>query len=106
MNLTIGQRKVNPLLEREEIMGSITFEGSTPSNAQVLEQLAKEVHTDPGLVQLRQIKTIFGRQQAAFSASVYQSKESQDKFFVVPSHQKKKEKGEKKSAEQQQKKKK
>ncbi|MEK6951078.1 MAG: hypothetical protein AABX13_05135 [Nanoarchaeota archaeon] len=105
MNLTIGQRKVNPLLEREEIQGNIAFVGSTPSNTQVLEQLAKELHTDSGLVQLRQIKTIFGRQQATFSAIAYKSKEAQDKFFVVPSHQKKKEKGEKKPAEPPQKKK-
>ncbi len=106
MNITIVQRKVNLLLERDEIQGNIAFAGSTPSNAQVVEQLAKELHTDSSLVQLRQIKTIFGKQQATFSAMVYKSKEAKDKFSVIPSHLKKKEKGEKKPAEQQPQKKK
>lgn len=100
MEITITTRKDNPLLERQEVKGSLAFTGSTPSNAQLLEQLAKEMHADPGIIVINQIKTIFGKQQALFSAVAYKSTEAKNKFAVIPSHLKKKEKGEKEGGQQ------
>ncbi len=96
MNLTITQKKDNPLLERYEIKGRVDFQGATSSKAQVVEQLGKELPAEPGLIVLGGINTIYGRQQAAFSAVVYKTAEARKKFYVVPSHLKKKEQGEKK----------
>lgn len=104
MEITITARQDNSLLERQEIKGRLAFAGSTPSNAQLLEQLAKEMHADPGVIVINQIKTIFGKQQALFSAVAYKSAEAKNKFLVIPSHLKKKEKGEKKGGQPQNKK--
>lgn len=99
MNLTITQKKDNPLLERWEVTGKVAFEQGTCSNAQLTEALAKELLAEGGLIVLKQIKTLFGLKQAAFSAVVYKTAEAKQKFHVVPSHLKKREKGEKKTAE-------
>ncbi len=104
MEITITARQDNPLLERQEIKGHLAFTGSTPSNAQLLEQLAKEMHADPTVIIIDQIKTVFGKQQAGFSAVAYKSAEAKNKFAVIPSHLKKKEKGEKKGEQPQNKK--
>ncbi len=93
MNIT--SKKENVLLERTEVEGTIEFEGATPSNAQVTEEVAKQMHHDPATVAVQHIYTQFGHGQAKFTARVYASPEARKKVEVLPSHLKKKESGKK-----------
>lgn len=90
MNIT--SKKENLLLERLEVEGTIEFEGATPSNAQVTEEVAKQLHQDPATVAVKHIYTQFGQRQAKFTACAYSTPEARKKIEVLPSHLKKKEK--------------
>lgn len=98
MELSIAQRKENPLLSRWEVQGTVVFDGPTCSNNPVMELLAKELKVEPEQVVVQQLRTIFGARQARFSALAYTTKEAQQKYSVVYSHLKKKEGEEKKAA--------
>lgn len=79
MKVTIKSKNENPLLGRMEVEGQITFEGVTPSNAQLIEVLVKEMKTKPELVIIKNIYTKFSQQESAFSALVYKNAEAKDK---------------------------
>jgi len=96
MNIT--SKKENPLLDRIDVEGTIEFEGATPSNAQVTQDVAKQMHQDQATVAVQHIYTKFGHHQAVFSARVYSSAEARKKMEVRLPHMKKKE-GEKKTEE-------
>ncbi len=95
VTMNITSKKENPLLERLEVEGTIEFEGATPSNAQVTEEVAKQLHQDPATVAVKHIYTQFGQRQARFTACAYSSAEARKKIEVLPSHLKKKEGGKK-----------
>ena len=92
MNLTITQQKENKLLQRKEVTATVTFQGATPSNAQVTELLAKETGVAPEQVVIKNIKTRCGHQTADVRCVAYPSAEAKQKVEVVPSHLKKKDK--------------
>ena len=71
MQLTINERKQNPLLNRLEVRAELGFVGATPSNVKVQELVAKEYASDLQLVVVRTIKTIFSHQKAKVEAFVY-----------------------------------
>ncbi len=87
MQLTITQNKNNILLQRHEVKGNIQFEGVTPSNKMVAEELNKEIK---GETVLKHIYTQFGHQEAEFFAYVYASKEARDTTEQVTNHLRKK----------------
>ena len=93
MNIT--SKKENVLLDRIEVQGTLEFEGATPSNAQVTEDVAKHMHQDPATVSVQHIYTLFGHHQATFTAMVYSSAEARQKMEVRLPHMKKKEGGKK-----------
>lgn len=89
MQLTIHEKKENIFLKRFEVKGKVKFEGTTPSNVQVVEALSKEMGQSPELVVMKQIKSGFGSQEAEILAYVYQTAEAKNKEVLLP-HQKKK----------------
>ena len=79
MELTIKE-KTNPLLHRKELNGDITFTGTTPSNKQVQEELARKMGTHAELIAIRHVYGEFGGGKATFEAYAYETKEQFDKI--------------------------
>jgi len=100
MKVTIKSKNENPLLGRMEVEGQITFEGVTPSNAQLIEVLVKEMKTKPELVIIKNIYTKFSQQESAFSALVYKNAEAKDKAEMNTKFLKKKAEEDAKTAEE------
>lgn len=101
MKLTITNKNKNSLLSRTEVSGELDFEGVTPKNSQVIEQLAKEFNVGAANIVVKHIYTKFSRQAADFSAYVYDSKEARNKTEQITGHMKKQmEEAAKKTAEE------
>ena len=99
--MTITQQADNTLLHRTEITGTIAFTGSTPSNKEVAEEIAKKTKKDTSLIVMKNIYTSFGHQQADFEALAYENQESMNRTEKVTKHIKKKlEENKKKAAEE------
>jgi len=95
MALQIIDTKESPLLSRKEISASLSFpDKPTPSNDDVLKQVASALKIDPEQVVIKHIYTHFGEQEANVIAFAYDSKEARD--AIEP---KKKGKEEKKEGE-------
>ena len=90
MELTIKE-KTNPLLHRKELNGDITFTGTTPSNKQVQEEIAKKLGIQAELVAVKHIFGAFGGTKATFQAHAYDKKEHFDK--IEPKKKEKKAEG-------------
>ena len=84
MKVDITTEKKNPLLLRTEVEGKLTFEGATPSNAQLAEALGKKYGCPPEAVCVKHIYGKFGKTHADFTANVYESKEALDKIEAQP----------------------
>ena len=100
MKVIIEEKRENPLLQRTEVEGTITFEGVTPSNAEVTEALAKELKSDITSLVVKQISTKFGHQQAHFIAVSYANVEAKIATEKVTKHMRKKLEEERKKAEE------
>ena len=94
MQLTINEKKKEPLLSRTLVSASIEFESSTPSYKDTSAALATNLKSQEDLVVIRHIYTEFGNKNAKVVAYVYD--DEKQKQFVEP---KAKVKKEKKSAE-------
>ena len=95
--ITIDHKKEQPLLQRTQIEGTIIFEGATPSEVSLIEQLGKTLQAEADVISLQSIHNQFGAQKAKFMAYTYQSSDARKKYETIPSHLKKKDKTEKKS---------
>jgi small subunit ribosomal protein S24e len=80
MELNITTQKENPLLHRKELHGELTFQGATPSNKQLQEELAKKLNVGQEVLAIRHIFGAFGGAKAKFEAYAYTSKEQFDKI--------------------------
>jgi ribosomal protein S24E len=100
MKLTIIENKENLLLKRNELSGTLEFEGATPSNSNVSSTLAQELKKDLKLIIVKHIYTNFSHQTAKFDAIVYENVEAKNKFEIVTKHMKKAAKEEKKKADE------
>jgi len=100
MQLTIDEKNENQLLERTELKGKISFEGTTPSNSDVTQELAKQLSKDLSLIVVKNVYTEFSKQDAVFSAVVYKNQEAKDKAEKLTKHLKKKIAETKKAAEE------
>lgn len=104
MELTFTEKKDNVLQERMEVKGEVKFEGSTPSNAQVCEELAKHFKTDAGKIVLRHIYTTYSKHEAKFEGVIYNSAEAKKKAERSTPQEKKKRAEEMKAAAEEKKK--
>jgi len=101
MQLTIQEKKENSLLNRTEVKGGITFEGPTPSNAEIAAEVAKQIGANAEFVVNKNIYTKFGLQEATFEAVIYKDATARDKVERVTKHMKKKaEESQKKATEE------
>ncbi|HLD39927.1 MAG TPA: hypothetical protein VJB13_02195 [Candidatus Nanoarchaeia archaeon] len=101
MNITINTKHENPLLHRVEVQGVVTFDGATPSNAQMVEALAQQMKTDASHIVLRHIYNKFSKHEAKFEAVSYASADARKKAErLTPQQKKKMEEEMKKAAEE------
>tara|TARA_Y100000310_G_scaffold291899_1_gene320186 strand:- start:132 stop:569 length:438 start_codon:yes stop_codon:yes gene_type:complete len=99
MKVEITTKQAQPLLKRQCLSGSLTFEKATPSNKELQEALAKECKTDAKVVVIRTISTHYGKTHADFRACVYESEEAMKTFQPKVKVKEKKEGEEAKPAE-------
>ncbi len=71
MELQIKENKENELLKRNEVTGTLIFEGTTSNNKEVAVALAKKYNAEVGLVVVKHIYTKFSHQEANFEAVIY-----------------------------------
>lgn len=90
MQLIVSQKKENPFLKRLELIGKVVFEGTTPSNLQVAELLAKETGKSQELVVMKKIHSGYGKKEADVLAFAYHDAGARKKAEVLLPHQKKK----------------
>ena len=80
MEIKIKSQVENPLLSRKELVAEISFDKSTPSNAEVKAAIAKEAKADESLVAVKNIFTAVGSKTAVVSAYHYMNKEDMAKI--------------------------
>ncbi len=90
MNVQVTEKNENPLLGRTDVRGTASFEGATPSNADITEVVAKNVGGDPALVVMKHIYTKFSHQEVVFHAVVYKDQLAMEKAEVMTKHLRKK----------------
>ncbi len=105
MQVNIQEKKNNPFLKRVEVTGKITFEGATPSNAQLSEVIAKEMKAKAAeCVVIKHIYSVFSGREADFEALVYDTVEARKGTEQLTAQERKKiaeaKKAEKKEGEQ------
>ena len=81
MDFELTTKHHEKLLGRTVVKGLVSFSGATPSNAQVAEELAKELKTSKDLIQMRQVKGEFGKTSATLWAYAYDSAETMKSFM-------------------------
>lgn len=102
MNITISQKRQNPLLKRQELAGTVQFDGPTCSNQQLLQELAAMLKSKPELLAIEHIRTGFGSTSGRFSALLYDDLESRKRATPLTKHLKQMlEEGKKKVEEEQ-----
>ena len=84
MEIEIKNKKENQTLQRQEVTGELTFTGSTPSNTQLQDELAKKLNTPKEQITIKHIYGKFGTNKAEFQANVYSTKEQHDKIEPKP----------------------
>ncbi|HSU73008.1 MAG TPA: hypothetical protein VLJ21_04120 [Candidatus Binatia bacterium] len=80
MDLKITHQKENVLLQRKDVMASVTFDKATPSNADVLKALAAKLSVAEDVIVVKKIDGGFGKNVATINAYVYDSKEQKMKI--------------------------
>ena len=71
MQLSIIQKKEEPLLSRTMLKADIEFEKSTPSYAEVTSVLATALKSDEKLIAIKHIYNSFGSRKAQVIAYLY-----------------------------------
>ncbi|PIN74105.1 hypothetical protein COV20_00630 [Candidatus Woesearchaeota archaeon CG10_big_fil_rev_8_21_14_0_10_45_16] len=100
MQVTIQDKHENSLLKRTEVKGAVSFEGATPSNADVAAAISKQMSCQPGQVVVKRIHTQFSKQEATVDANVYATLEAKNKAEKMTKHLRKKAEEQKKKADE------
>jgi len=90
MNLEKISEKVNPVLDRKEIVFNALFDSSTLSKANAKKELAKLLGADENLIVIKKIVQRFGESKGKIHAMLYLNKETLDKIEIVHKRAKKK----------------
>ena len=84
MELEITNKTDEPLLNRTKIEGKIKFEGATPSNVEVVKQIASELKVNENVIAIKGIYTSFGSPNAKFFAHSYKDEASKKDIEPKP----------------------
>lgn len=75
MEVRVEAERYNPLLKRRELHVKVSFNGKTPSRAEIREKIAGLMSAELNRVVIDYIKTEFGKREARVYAKVYDSPE-------------------------------
>ena len=98
MKIKIEKEIENPLLQRKEIVGTISEISQTPSRKEVLKQVAAITGATEDRVSINKIDQEFGENSATIYAKIYKTKEIKEK--IEPKHLEKRTNTEKPKAEE------
>ena len=88
MQLTVTNKKEEPLLSRTQITATLEFDKATPSYQEVTSLIATQLKTDEKLVAIRHVYNSFGSKKAEVIAYVYSDENK--KQFIEPKVKEKK----------------
>ena len=88
MELTITNKKEEPLLSRTELKANVSFDKSTPSYKDISSLIASKIKADEKLVVIKHVYTSFGNRNAEVIAFVY--KDEDKRQFIEPKLKEKK----------------
>lgn len=94
MEINIENKKEEPLLSRAMVEATISFQGATPSYAEIAKKLASSLKVEENTIAIRHVYTQFGLKKANVIAMSY--KDEKSKISIEPKAKKKREKKEKK----------
>ena len=86
MKLEITEKKKNELIGRVEVFGTLVYQGITPSNADITNEIAKQLKVDATIVVVKQIKGVFSKQEAKVTAFAYNDVKAKDKYEMSTKH--------------------
>jgi small subunit ribosomal protein S24e len=76
MEISINSKKENPLLEREEIIFTVSHDSKgTPTREEIKNKLAALLNVDTQKLFIRKIETEYGATKSKGTANVYKSTE-------------------------------
>jgi ribosomal protein S24E len=81
MEIEIIKKEKKPLVKRYEIEAR-AVQNYTPSNAQVQEELAKQLKKEPELIVVKHIYSRFGSRESHITAYAYDNKAAMKKFEI------------------------
>lgn len=99
MQITTKSKKENKLLDRTEFDLEIAYEGPTPSNEQIKQELAKNLKINPELTIIKHTYTQFGATKADVLAFEYKTKEAMQAVELIKEKKEEKPKVEEKKEE-------
>lgn len=83
MNIDNKEEKQENLLSRKRITMDISFDGATPSNEQLIRNIAGAYEVPESNVSVKHVKTAFGMKKAFVKAFVYDSPEAKKSIEKV-----------------------
>lgn len=90
IEIDIKNKKYNPLLKRNEIEALVSFDGATPSEANLKAELAKTFGAPEELIVIKGIYTKYGQTKADLRANIYDTLEMFQKIEPKPKPKKEK----------------
>ncbi len=83
MEVTKENKKENMLLHRTELQLEVSYEGATPSNAELKKMLAQKYKVDENAISIQHIYNEFGTRKSELHAFVYTDAVSKDKVEKI-----------------------
>jgi ribosomal protein S24E len=81
MSVKLLSKKENILFKRDECVVEISYPKlATPNKKAIIEDCAKLLKTEPGLVSLRKAEAVFGKNISKATVFVYKDKETLAKY--------------------------
>ncbi|MFH1850030.1 MAG: hypothetical protein ABH879_07675 [archaeon] len=101
MEITIMNKRENPLLSRTDLSVAVHFEGKTPSREELKKKASKDLDLKESCISIKKIETVFGQQQVNVALHIYKDEESRKKieYGYLSKRGQKKESAEPKPAE-------
>jgi len=76
LEIRVESERYNPLLKRKELHLKVSFNGKTPSRAEIREKVAGLMNTGLDRIVIDYIKNEFGKREAKVYAKIYDTPEA------------------------------
>jgi small subunit ribosomal protein S24e len=76
LEISVESERYNPLLKRRELHLRVSFDGKTPSRAEIREKVAGIMNAEQNRLVIDYVKNEFGKREAKVYAKIYDSVEA------------------------------